>query len=94
MKKQEIRHYLQILRKNKYSEKIVKVYENKELAVRYLYDNLNRLISRNKGLINYSDIAELISYFYINGKKNKKMVCYYQHHYCNNSNSTAVAVRL
>lgn len=33
--------------------------------------NLNGLISRNKGLINYSDIAELISYFYIDGNKNK-----------------------
>lgn len=33
--------------------------------------NLNGLISRNKGLINYSDISELISYFYIDGNKNK-----------------------
>ena len=53
MKKQEIRHYLQILWKNKYLEKIVKVYENKELAVRYLYDNLNRLIREDNKVLNH-----------------------------------------
>ena len=33
--------------------------------------NIQGLISRNQGLINYADLAELIKYFYINGNKIK-----------------------
>ena len=33
--------------------------------------NVQGLISRNQGLINYIDLAELIKYFYINGNKIK-----------------------
>lgn len=35
--------------------------------------NLNGLISRNQGIINYSDLAELISYFYIDNNKKKNL---------------------
>lgn len=42
--------------------------------------NLYGLISRNKGLINYSDFAELINYFYLNDNKKK------------NANSTIISV--
>lgn len=34
-------------------------------------NNLCGLISRNKGVINYSDLSELISYFYLNNNKIK-----------------------